>query len=163
MFGSSHHSVHAVVIAVVIVIVVVLVIVMVIVIVTAIVVVCISRACDTDTVLMLKMMETKMLSRVTDSNDAIKRINSVSAPPPAAEGTMQQVSETQVTQERLEGMHAKLERDVQAMDKRVMHQLQQLQAAQEAASKKNQISLDKIHALLAAGAQRTPLPGEIDA
>ena len=121
---------------------------------------CISRACNTDTVLMLKMMETKMLSRVTDSNDAIKRIHSVSAPPPAAEGTMQQVSETQ---ERLEGMHAKLERDVQAMDKRVMHQLQQLQAAQEAASKKNQISLDNIHALLAAGAQRTPLPGEIDA
>ena len=71
---------------------------------------------------MLKMMETKLTARLTDSNDAIKRREGGAGG--GGGGTLQQVLETQ---ERLEGMQTKLELDVQAMDKRVMHQLQQLQ------------------------------------
>ena len=183
-------------------------------------------------VLMLKMMETKLTARLTDSNDAIKRREGGAEG--GGGGTLQQVLETQ---ERLEGMQTKLELDVQAMDKRVAHQLQhqsqllqaaqeaashrhqgsnvlagrvvrlppplrapfadevgggggggemlqqvletqerlqgkleRLQAAQEAASQRHQVSLDKVHELLGAlvagvdlGGQRTLLPGEADA
>ena len=181
---------------------------------------------------MLKMMETKLTARLTDSNDAIKRREGGAGG--GGGGTLQQVLETQ---ERLEGMQTKLELDVQAMDKRVANQLQhqsqllqaaqeaasyrhqgsnvlagravrlppplrapfadevgggggggemlqqvletqerlqgkleRLQAAQEAASQRHQVSLDKVHELLGAlvagvglGGQRTLLPGEADA
>jgi hypothetical protein len=160
---------------------------------------------------MLKMMETKLTARLTAPSSGGHGIGGGGGggSEGGGGGGLQQVLETQ---ERLQGMQAKLEHQLQQLQaaqeaasqrhqgasklggrivrlppphpppsggmlqqvletqERLQGKLQLLQAAQEAASEKHQTSLDKVHALLGVlvagaglGAQRTPLPGEIDA